>query len=122
MSLHDRPTLAELLAAVREYLSTEVAATEDRRARFRARIAANVRAVAERELGRAEEDAEAEALALERLGFSRGDAALARRTLSAAIRRGDYDEPGRFAAATAYATAMVLRKLAVANPRFDTTP
>lgn len=53
MSLHDRPTVAEILEAVRAYLSDEVAKTKDRRARFRALIAANVLGVAERELAAA---------------------------------------------------------------------
>jgi hypothetical protein len=95
MSLHDRPSLAELLAAVRSYIADEVApAAGDRRARFRALIAANVLAIAERELAASAEDALAEGRALER--------------------------PERSAAATAYAREMVVRKLAVANPRFRT--
>lgn len=49
--MQDPPELAELLAAVRGFLETEVVpATDDRRLRFRARIAANVLAVAAREL------------------------------------------------------------------------
>lgn len=119
MSLHDRPTLAELLAAVRDYLGREVAATDDRRARFRALIAANVLAVAERELAHGPADAAAEDVALAELGYIGGDADARRRALCAAIRAGEYDEPGRFAAVAAYARAMVVRKLAVANPRFD---
>ena len=119
MSLHDRPTLAELLAVVRDYLTNEVAVTDDRRARFRALIAANVLAVAERELSLGPADALAEDRALADLGYTEGDADTRRRELCAAIRAGEYDEPQRFAAAAAYARAMVLRKLAVANPRFD---
>jgi hypothetical protein len=119
MSLHDRPTVSELLAAVREYLTREVAATDDRRARFRALIAANVLAVAERELQRGEADAVAEDDALARLGYAGGDADARRRALCADIRAGGYDADARFDGAFAYARAMVLRKLAVANPRYD---
>jgi hypothetical protein len=122
MSLHDRPSVAELLAAVREYLSAEVAATDDRRARFRALIAANVLAVAERELSHAEDDAAAEDAALAQLGYADGDADVRRRSLCRAIRSGEFDGPARFAEAAAFARAMVLRKLAVANPRFDIRP
>jgi len=122
MSLHDRPTVAELMAAVREYLSAEVAATEDRRARFRALIAANVLAVAERELSHAAGDAAAEDAALAQLGYAEGDADARRRALCAAIRAGEFDALPGFAAAAGYARAMVLRKLAVANPRFDVRP
>jgi hypothetical protein len=120
MSLHDRPSYAELLAAVRDYLTREVAATSDRRARFRALIAANVLAVVEREIAAAPADAAAEDAALRALGYPDGTANERRKALCAAIRRGDYDAPERFAAASAYARAMVERKLAVANPKFET--
>jgi hypothetical protein len=122
MSMHDRPTVEELLAAVREYLTKEVAATEDRRARFRALIAANVLAVAERELGRGGADAAAEDAALTELGYSAGAADARRHELAAAIRSGEFDAPARFDAALAYAREMVVRKLAVSNPRYDLSP
>ncbi len=122
MSLHDRPSVAELLTAVREYLTNEVAATDDRRARFRALIAANVLAVAERELERGSSDALAEESALAALGYAQGDADVRRRALAAAIRAGAYDGSAEFSAAAGYARDMVLRKLAVSNPRFDTRP
>jgi hypothetical protein len=121
MSLHDRPSLAELLAAVRSYIADEVApAAGDRRARFRALIAANVLAIAERELAASAEDALAEGRALERLGYFGDDVEAARRELCADVRAGAFDSPERSAAATAYAREMVVRKLAVANPRFRT--
>jgi hypothetical protein len=118
MSLHDRPTVGEILQAVRAYLTDEVAKTEDRRARFRALIAANVLGVAERELAAAERDAEAEEKALGALGLTAGSADERRRALCADIRAGKYDEPRRFAPALDYAAAMVERKLAVSNPRY----
>jgi hypothetical protein len=119
MSLHDRPTMAELLAAVRSYIADEVAAkTEDRRARFRALIAANVLAIAERELANAPADARAEDEGLGALGYAEGEPDARRRQLCAEIRAGGYDAPDRFERALEFAREMVARKLAVANPKY----
>jgi Domain of unknown function (DUF6285) len=119
VSLHDRPTLSELLEAVRGYLNAEVVpAARDRRARFRALIAANVLAIAQREIANAAGDAAAEAVALEQLGYAGADPDEARRRLCDEIRAGRYDDPERFGAALAFARASVVRKLAVANPNF----
>ena len=118
MSLHDRPTVGELLRAVRAYLSDEVATTPDRRSRFRALIAANVLGIVERELANAADDARFEDELLRGLGYASGDAGQRRRELSAEIRNGAYDAPARFAAALMYARAVVERKLAVSNPRY----
>jgi hypothetical protein len=119
MSLHDRPTLAELLAAVRTYIAEEVAATTgDRRARFRALIAANVLAITERELASAPEDARVEDERLRALGYRDGEPDARRRRLCAEIRAGGYDAPARFNLALEYAREMVARKLAVANPKY----
>jgi hypothetical protein len=118
MSLHDRPTIAEILAAVREYLSGEVAASSDRRARFRALIAANVLGIAERELASSAEDAAFEDRHLRALGYADGSADERRRKLCAEIRSGAYDEPSRFAPALAFARETVARKLGVSNPRY----
>lgn len=118
MSLHDRPTLAELLEAVRGYLTEEVAATGDRRARFRALIAANVLAIAGRELTSAAEHERAELELLAELGFTDGSADERRATLASRIREGTYDAPDDWQRAADYARATVLMKLAVANPRF----
>jgi len=118
MSFHDRPTIAEILQAVRAYLTDEVAKGSDRRARFRALIAANVLAVAERELLTAGEDARLEDELLRALGYSDGDPIARRQMLCVEIRAGAYDPPERFAAALAFAREMVERKLAVSNPRY----
>src|SRR5262249_18332763 len=49
--MHDRPTAAELLSAVRQFLETELLPTlSDARLRFQTLVAANVLAVAEREV------------------------------------------------------------------------
>jgi hypothetical protein len=119
MSLHDRPSLAELLAAVRGYIAEEVAAkTGDRRARFRALIAANVLAIAERELANAPADAKAEDEGLRALGYADAEPGVRRRQLCAEIRAGGYDAPDRFDLALEFARAIVARKLAVANPKY----
>ena len=121
MSLHDRPTIEELLAAVRAYIVDEVASvTGDRRARFRALVAANVLGIAERELVQASDDEAAEDAAFRSLGYADGSTDERRRRMCAAIRAGDYDRPELFVAALDYARAMTARKLAVANPRFRT--
>jgi hypothetical protein len=118
MSLHDRPTLAELLEAVRGYLTEEVAATRDRRARFRALIAANVLAIAGRELKSAAGHERAELELLAELGFTEESADERRATLARRIREGAYDGPEEWQRAADYARATVSMKLAVANPRF----
>lgn len=117
MSVHDRPTSAELLAAVRSYLLDEVAAqTTDRRMKFRALIAANVIAIVDREFADAGELEIHEDAALCALGYADGNAFERRRMLCARIRNGEYDDPARDGALVAYARAHVEAKLRVANP------
>ena len=118
MSLHDRPTPAEILEAVREYLLEEVAPTADRRARFRALIAANVLTIAERELAAAGADEVAEEDLLAALDLRTGTLDERRTTLARLIRNGEYDAPQAWLLAVAYARETVRRKLAVANPKF----
>jgi hypothetical protein len=48
--MQDRPTYAELLAAVRHFLETDVVPRLEGPAKFHARVAANVVAIVEREL------------------------------------------------------------------------
>ncbi len=64
MTLHDRPTASELVAAVREYLERDVMATTEGRVAFHARVAVNVLGMVERELelGAAQDAAEHERL------------------------------------------------------------
>lgn len=53
----DRPTAAELVEATREFLEREVLpAVDDDRLRFRARVAVNALAIAQRELESEEEE------------------------------------------------------------------
>jgi hypothetical protein len=119
LSLHDRPSLPELLEAVRAYIGEEVVPhAPDRRARFRALIAANVLQIAIRELAAGPADDAAEEARFEALGLREGTLDERRRELARRIRAGEYDEPPRREAALAYARESVRRKLAVANPRF----
>jgi hypothetical protein len=128
--MNDRPTAAELVDAVRHYLEAELLPTlTDARQRFQALVAANVLAIAGRELSGeeaqlAEEwgllagllDAAGprpEGLAALRQAVRRANVRLCER-----IRAGDFDAPNRFRAVSAAVRALVVRKLEVANPRY----
>lgn len=104
-----------MLEAVREWLQGDVMAQTDGRLRFHARVAANMLAIAERELalGPAQRAAHAERLAA--LGMS-DDAELA-----AAIRAGAFDGP-RWDEVTVSVRAAVADKLAVADPAYAAGP
>jgi len=127
--MQDRPTMAELLHAVRGFLEDEAMPVLDARRRFHARVAANVLAIAAREL-----EQEEDALAEEWTGLARllgedaprpaGGRALRERiaagtgTLVARIRAGEADA-GPFAAAVrAHVRATVRAKLRIANPAY----
>jgi hypothetical protein len=118
VGLHDRPSARELLDAVREYIRDEIIPTApDRRARFRALIAANVLGIVERELTTGTDDDRAEAERLRALGFD-GDPDDARRRLAAAIRAGEYDAGEGRAAVVAYALEATAARLRVSNPAY----
>lgn len=108
-SAHGRPTAAELIAAVAEFLETDVRASSSGQVNFHARVAANALRMVERELLAGPDDGVSEALA--QLGC-RDEAALA-----AAIRAGDVDgadEPVQIAL-----RALVGRRLAAAHPGYQ---
>jgi aminoglycoside phosphotransferase (APT) family kinase protein len=108
--LHGRPTVGELVEAVREYLERDVMAGTEGRLQFHARVAVNALKIVERELEHGEEMAAAHAARLKKLGYA-DDAALA-----AAIRSGELD--GRIDEVTTAVHASVLDKLLVANPKY----
>jgi Domain of unknown function (DUF6285) len=114
MSVHGRPTAAELAAAVEEFLRSEVMPAVTGRLQFHTLVAANVMAILGRELtlGPAQEVEHAERLA--GLGFS-DDAALA-----AAVRSGAMDD--RVEELLGVLQALVEAKVAVANPKHLTAP
>ena len=104
-----RPTLTELVEAVREYLDGAMARSEGG-ARFEARVARNALGIAERELRFGPALAAAHAARLSGLGFTH-DADLA-----AALRSGALDEDW---ASVAPALALAARdQLLVANPSY----
>ncbi len=105
-----RPTAAELVEAVREYLETNVMERSEGGVRFEARVARNALAVVERELLMGREISAAHAYRLRDLGIT-DDASLA-----AAIRAGDFDA-GWEAVASALA-ASARDQLLVANPSY----
>ncbi len=111
---HDRPTAAELVEAVREFLERDVMAATEGRVQFHARVAVNVLGMVQRELEDGESMATAHAARLAALGF--GDEA----ALAAAIRDGSLDDRYEEVKATVWDT--VRDKLRVANPRYLERP
>ena len=108
--LHGRPTAAELVAAVAEFLEGDVRQATSGQVNFHARVAANALRMVERELLDAgDEDVRA---ALAGLGFA-DEAGLA-----ATIRAGELaDRPGP--EITACLRTLVRHRLAVAHPGYD---
>lgn len=104
-----RPTAAELVAAVAEFLDTDIRAATEGQVNFHARVAANALRIVERELRDAASGAAAQALA--GLGFA-DEAALA-----AAIRAGEFDD--RPDALTDCLYALVRHRLAIDHPGYD---
>ncbi|ORV92340.1 hypothetical protein AWC11_08090 [Mycobacterium interjectum] len=108
---YGRPLAAELVAAVAEFLETEVREATGGQVNFHARVAANALRIVERELL---DESEAEsAAALAALGFADED------RLAAAIRAGELD--GRADEVTACLRTLVRNRLAVAHPGYDQT-
>jgi len=106
---YGRPLAAELVAAVAEFLETDVRQATSGQVNFHARVAANALRIVEREL-LDESDADCDN-ALAGLGVADED------QLAAAIRAGRFD--GRDGAVTACLRTLVRRRLAVAHPGYD---
>lgn len=109
-NLYGRPTAAELVAAVAEFLDTEVREQCSGALNFHTRVAANALRMVERELSDGEAAPAAEA-ALAAVGFT-DEAALA-----AAIRAGELDD--RADDVTACLRVLVRQRLAAAHPGYD---
>jgi hypothetical protein len=118
MTLQDRPTAAELVEAVREYLERDVMGRDELpgRVAFHARVAANVLGIVERELRLGSELDAAERDRLAALLGHDGDLDDLTAELAHRIREGSLDD--RRAAVVEHLRASVQAKLAVANPRY----
>ncbi|MEU0485583.1 DUF6285 domain-containing protein [Streptosporangium sp. NPDC006013] len=108
---HDMPSAARLVAAVRDFLESDVLPVVEGRVRFHTRVAVNVLSMVERELELGPAQHAAHRVRLDELGFA-SDAELA-----AAIREG-LDGPDLLDALA----AAVRDKLAVANPGYTAAP
>ena len=112
--VYGRPTIGELVGAVRESLADAVAGQGPALSGFRARVAANVLGMVERELARGAADQEAYAALLARLGAA-DEAALA-----AEIRSGRRDD--QLAEIAGEFRGIVAARLAVAHPGYAVRP
>jgi uncharacterized protein DUF6285 len=108
--LHGRPTVAELLVAVREFLAGEVFPVTEGHVQFHTRVAVRVldTVLRELELGTAQEEAHSQRLAA--LGYDTD------RDLVEAIRAGRHD--AGIAGLAAALEPDVRAKLEVADPRY----
>ena len=107
--LYGRPTAAELVTAVADFLDNDVRSATDGQVNFHARVAANVLRIVERELT---DDSAADVTdGLAELGFDDEP------QLAAAIRAGELDE--RAADVLPVLRTLVRRRLAVAHPGYD---
>ncbi|MEO6652207.1 MAG: DUF6285 domain-containing protein [Ilumatobacteraceae bacterium] len=107
---HDRPTAAEMVEAVREWMSAAMVAGESPSNRFHARVAENMLAIVEREMAVGDQQEIEHRVRLRRLGVA-DDVELA-----AAIRSGALDD--RADEVRAMVWQSVRAKLAVANPTY----
>ncbi|MSO36701.1 MAG: hypothetical protein EXQ69_00445 [Acidimicrobiia bacterium] len=115
-TLHDRPSAAELVIAVREYLEQDVMPSTEGRVAFHARVAANVLRMVERELTLAATQTAQESERLVQLLGHEGTIRELTIELAKAIRAGDWDT--RQADVHKCVRATVRAKLEVANPEY----
>jgi hypothetical protein len=106
---YGRPTAAELIAAVAEFLETEVRAATSGAVNFHALVAANALRIVEREL--LDESPGATRAALAALGFTDES------ELAEAIRAGRLD--GREAELMSCLRTVVGHRLAISHPGYD---
>lgn len=111
----ERPSVEELVVAVREWLDGELRPSLEGRAAFHARVAVNALCMVERELGHGEElDAEVVRVLAALLGHD-GSREELERELAAAIRDGRLD--GTDPSVLGAVRTSVHAKLSVADPR-----
>jgi hypothetical protein len=110
-SAHGRPTAAELIAAVAEFLESDVRESTAGQVNFHSRVAANALRMVERELHDDAEAADGVAGALARVGC------IDEAQLAAAIRAGELD--GGNDHVQSALRALVGRRLAAAHPGYQ---
>lgn len=124
--MQDRPTVLELLAAVRGFLEDDVVPVLEGRRRFHARVAANVLGIVERELAGEAAHLGAEHQRLAALlgepgepmaGDVRAAVRALTERLAERIRTGEADAGAFARAVRAHVRATVVEKLHVAKPR-----
>lgn len=128
--MQDRPTTAELLAAVQGFLERDAVPALEGTLKFHARVAANLLAIVARELAAEDQQLAAEWLRLDGLlgGMAMpSDSAALRAALQARtaelcerIARGDADAGPFRDAVLAHVRATVREKLTIANPKMVT--
>jgi hypothetical protein len=111
MNIYGRPTAAELVAAVADFLDNDVRGATDGQVNFHARVAANVLRIVERELLDVSTADVTDALAA--LGFAD------EMQLAAAIRAGELDS--RAGELLPCLRTIVRHRLAVAHPGYNVT-
>ncbi len=112
----DRPTAAELLAAVRQHLIENLAPTLRGQPAFHLRVATNALAIVERTMAEGGAMDEAELTRLQALLGGEGDLIGFNRKLAAQIAAGELDD--RREALLAHLRQTASDKLRLANPRY----
>jgi hypothetical protein len=107
---HDRPTIEELVEAVREWLENDVMSSTEGRLRFHTRVAVNMLAMVERELAVGGAQADRHAARLAQLGVTDDS------ELASAIAERRFDD--RAEEVRDLLRASVVDKLSVANPKY----
>jgi hypothetical protein len=117
MSLN-RPTAAELLDALKEFLSRDVAPQVDAATQFQLRVASNVIAIVERELAQRPAADAAELDSLQALLGAPGSLENLNTRLVESIRKGDFDAPDAEQRLLAHLRVATAAKLAIDNPKW----
>lgn len=113
----DKPTLAEIVTAVREFIETKAIPELTGHTAFHARVAANALAIAERELATGATTSQAELVRLKALLGRDGTVDQLNRALAARIASGDItlETPGL----AAHLKATTLDKVAIDQPSYS---
>ncbi|MBT4043571.1 MAG: hypothetical protein HOK21_18160 [Rhodospirillaceae bacterium] len=114
----DRPNVAELVEAVREFLTDHVGPNVEGQLAFHTRVAVNALAIVERTLAQGGAMDEAELLRLKELLHQDGNLEEMNAALARAIRAGEMDD--QRAELLAHLRLTAADKIALANPRYLT--